>query len=186
MSTQHAKTTDALRPSPMACHCGLVPSLQSTLRLSPPLLLPVSRAALGAALPERPGSLQDEPKSAHTPSCAGRTAAGSLSLFSRLVGVGVLRPPCAVCAATLARAMGEPRELWGHLDTLPSSPSLGRPCPAKLAHSRPARVAAVSGRRGRPVPVQEAQLILSLAAATNALPSNTRALAMGMGPLRFA
>ena len=35
MSTQHARTTDASRSSPMACHCGVVPSLQSTLRLSP-------------------------------------------------------------------------------------------------------------------------------------------------------
>ena len=144
MSTQHAKTTDALRSSPMACHCGVVPSLQSTLRLSPPLLLPASRAGLGAALPERPCSLQDEPKSAHTPSCAGRTAAGSLSLLSRLVGVGVPRPlPLSACWP------GAVRGLRRHPRALPpsqlllsaglrSSPSLPRalsppaccPCPS--------------------------------------------------------
>ena len=92
--TQLAKTTE----SPMACRGGVALSLQTTPRMSPPLRLPGSRTRLGAVLPEPPCSLQAELKGAHTPNCAGPTAAGSLILLLRLVAVGVPRPlPLSVC-----------------------------------------------------------------------------------------
>ena len=66
--------------------------------------------------------------------------------------------------------MGESCEFRGHLDTFPSSPPLGRP--RATTHALHVLQQLASGE-GRPVPVQEAQLLLSLTAATNALPTNT-------------
>ena len=126
----------------------------STPRLSPPLLLLGSHAALGAAQLELPCSVQNEPRSAHTLTSTGPT--------------GVLRPlPLSVCWHGAGRGLRRPLPpsrllFFGGLRSFPSLPRAclqpaccpGIPLPLAWRGAENANYIFGLGRRGETVNVK--------------------------------